>query len=448
MSHLLFPQKLHKLLDDNRFEDIISWQPHGRSFKVHQQGDFMKKVYPIYFNNNKTVKYPSFQRQLSYYGFRRQELSGPDKGGYYHPYFLRGCFSLCTEQVYRYVESAQEANENALPCNDKCSRELTGGLKITSLRNKQGSNGPEPMFYLMSPLPSLPNHKKRKADKEEFNTRRSHYRDHMHPFMTTMGPDSPSFDPFRFDTNETYPRYGHKEWDYPSNTVEPCPLQRDGWKHEVSDCYSAPSLSYDHDGRQNYHDTSADLRHSPYEHRIMMENETTSSRNVKETRDASVSNGFYSHESHGTQFNDYDYTNYNNAAPIPPARSGNIPTGHLSFIPNRPSSFRGDEKREDQSNRNSNVSTFDDEIDSIEPVLEFSSCSSRSLNESHLTMIVPAGAARMSDPSLLAEEEDADIFGHRAIEEKELLDYARLCINRDSFDWDDKCISSSFSFSW
>ena len=422
MSHLLFPQKLHKLLDDNRFEEIISWQPHGRSFKVHQRGDFMKKVYPIYFN--KTVKYPSFQRQLSYYGFRRQELPGPDKGSYYHPHFMRGCFSLCTQQVYRHVERAQEVDENALPCYEECSRdELAGGLKMKSLHNKQGSNGPEPMFYSMTPLPSLPNQKKRKADNEEFNTRRSH-RDHLHPFMIMMGPDSPLSDPFRSDTNENYPRYGHK----------------DGWKHEVSDCYSAP-----YDGRQHYHDTSADLYHNPYEHHIMMENETTSSLN-KETRHVSTSNGYYSYDSHhGTQFNDYDYTNYNNTVPIPPVRSRNIPTGHLSFIPNCPSSFRGDKKREDQSSsRNSNASTFDDERDPIKPVLEFPSCSSRSLNESHSTMIVP-GAARMSDPPLLAEEEDADIFGHRPIEEKVLLDEARLCINRDSFDWDD---TFSFSFSW
>ena len=426
MRELLFPQKLHKLLDENLFEDIISWQPHGRSFKIHKQGDFIKKVYPIYFKNN--VKYPSFQRQLSYYGFRRQGLRGPDKGGYYHPHFLRGCFSLCSQQVYRYVERREkEADENA---------------------------GPEPKFYLMTPLPSLPNQEKSKADKEEFNdTRRSHHDRDLHPFMTMMGPDCSSNDLFRSDTNEYYPRYGHKEWYYPSNTVEPLPLQRDGWKHEVSDCYYAPpSLSYDHDGRQNYHDTSPDLYHNPYEHHIMIENETGSSRN-KEMRDASLSNGYYSNDSHDTHFDDYDYTNSNAAAPVHSAKSRNISIGYCSFIP-----VRGDKKRKDQSSsKKLNVvyvdppsllpasSTFDNESDPIEP-------SSRSLNKSHSTMMVP-GAARMSDPPLLAKgecnrksgEEDADIFG----QEKVLLDEARRCINRDSFDFDEAIISSSISsFSW
>ncbi|GFH55155.1 hypothetical protein CTEN210_11631 [Chaetoceros tenuissimus] len=452
MRELLFPQKLHKILDDNLFEEIISWQPHGRSFKVHQQGDFMKKVYPIYFK--KTVKYPSFQRQLSYYGFRRQELPGPDKGGYYHPHFLRGCFSLCTQQVYRHVEREQEADENTLPCYDKCStREIAGGLKVKSpLYNKQGSKVPEPMFYEMTPLPSLPNQVKSKADKEEFNdTRRSHHDRDLHPFMTMMGPDPPSSDSFRSDTNEYYPRYGHKEWYYPSNTVEPRPL--DGWKYEVADCYYAPpSLSYDHDGRQNYHDTSVDLYHYPYEHQIMIENETTSSRN-KEIRDASLANGYYSNYSHDTHFDDYDYTNSNAAAPVHSAKSRNISIGYCSFIP-----VRGDKKREDQSSsKKSNVvyveppsllpasSNFDNESDPIEP-------SSRSLNEAYSTMMV-SGAARMSDPPLLAKdecnrksgEEDADIFG----QEKALLDEARRCINMDSSDdRDDPFMSSSFSFSW
>jgi len=37
----------------------------------------------------KQTKYTSFQRQLSLYGFIRLTRNGPDRGGYYHPKFLR-----------------------------------------------------------------------------------------------------------------------------------------------------------------------------------------------------------------------------------------------------------------------------------------------------------------------------------------------------------------------
>lgn len=88
-----FHQKLHALLDDNPFEDIISWQPHGRSFSIHKPDRFVAEVMPKYF---KQSKFSSFLRQLNLYSFTRQRALGPDKGGYYHKFFLRGRRDLCS----------------------------------------------------------------------------------------------------------------------------------------------------------------------------------------------------------------------------------------------------------------------------------------------------------------------------------------------------------------
>ena len=88
-----FHQKLHALLDDNPFEDIISWQPHGRSFSIHKPDRFVAEVMPNYF---KQSKFSSFLRQLNLYSFTRQRALGPDKGGYYHKFFLRGRGDLCS----------------------------------------------------------------------------------------------------------------------------------------------------------------------------------------------------------------------------------------------------------------------------------------------------------------------------------------------------------------
>mmetsp|Transcript_3437 Transcript_3437/g.6486 ORF Transcript_3437/g.6486 Transcript_3437/m.6486 type:complete len:213 (-) Transcript_3437:243-881(-) len=66
-----FPLKLHELLERaeiERLTDIISWQPHGRAFVVHQPKKFVSGLMPRFFRQTKLT---SFQRQLNLYGFNR-----------------------------------------------------------------------------------------------------------------------------------------------------------------------------------------------------------------------------------------------------------------------------------------------------------------------------------------------------------------------------------------
>ena len=88
-----FPVKLHDMLDKieaDGLAHVVSWQPHGRCFVVHNPKEFVNHVMPHYF---KQTKMASFQRQLNLYGFNRL-TGGLDKGGYYHEMFLRGKVSL------------------------------------------------------------------------------------------------------------------------------------------------------------------------------------------------------------------------------------------------------------------------------------------------------------------------------------------------------------------
>jgi hypothetical protein len=72
----------------NGHEDVISWQPHGRAFRVHKPPEFVSGVMSCYF---KQTQYKSFQRQLHMYGFRRITGKGMlDNGAYYHEMFIRG----------------------------------------------------------------------------------------------------------------------------------------------------------------------------------------------------------------------------------------------------------------------------------------------------------------------------------------------------------------------
>ena len=85
---MTFPQVVHKMLtavEEQNQEHIVSWQIHGRSFKIYDTKRFVSDVIPQFFNQSKLT---SFQRQLNLYGFHRV-TSGPDQGAYVS---LRGEF--------------------------------------------------------------------------------------------------------------------------------------------------------------------------------------------------------------------------------------------------------------------------------------------------------------------------------------------------------------------
>mmetsp|Transcript_50352 Transcript_50352/g.151637 ORF Transcript_50352/g.151637 Transcript_50352/m.151637 type:complete len:1033 (-) Transcript_50352:696-3794(-) len=125
-----FPFKLHYLLDDVARlgqDEIITWLPHGRCFRVLKQKEFVEHVMPRYFQLS---KYSSFLRQLNLYGFHRFS-AGPDKGAYYHELFLRGKPFLAKRMV----------------------RIRVNGNGIRSAGNPDS----EPDFYAMPPVPHMSN---------------------------------------------------------------------------------------------------------------------------------------------------------------------------------------------------------------------------------------------------------------------------------------------------
>lgn len=86
-----FPVKLHRILNNPEFHDIVSWLPHGRSWRVLKPMAFEAKVIPLHFRH---CRYSSFMRQVNGWGFRRV-FEGPDLNSYYHELFLRGMPHLC-----------------------------------------------------------------------------------------------------------------------------------------------------------------------------------------------------------------------------------------------------------------------------------------------------------------------------------------------------------------
>ena len=97
---LLFPWKLHDMLDDaERNEDmktnVVSWQADSVSFYIHDQDRFVNEVIPRYFE--KTPKeWDSFINILSSWGFVRF-TSGTQKGAFIHRLLVKGKRSICKQ---------------------------------------------------------------------------------------------------------------------------------------------------------------------------------------------------------------------------------------------------------------------------------------------------------------------------------------------------------------
>jgi hypothetical protein len=79
----IFPFKMYDLLEDakrKKFDDIVSWVPSGKAFKIHNRLSFEKLIMPLYFP--KMNSYKSFRRQLNSYGIyqNRGLCHFPDNG--------------------------------------------------------------------------------------------------------------------------------------------------------------------------------------------------------------------------------------------------------------------------------------------------------------------------------------------------------------------------------
>jgi len=60
--------KLHEILSNPEFQDVIAWLPHGRAWRILQHKAFEERVIPLYFRHG---RYSSFARQVNGWNFKR-----------------------------------------------------------------------------------------------------------------------------------------------------------------------------------------------------------------------------------------------------------------------------------------------------------------------------------------------------------------------------------------
>jgi len=129
-----FPWKLHEMLElaeKEGFEEIVSWLPDAKSFKVYNPNIFVHKIMPKFFHQS---KYKSFQRQLNLWGFERL-TAGPGKGGYTRTdYFSRYHLDeIChiRRHKIKYMRLARKEN---------CNKNSTKIIDIETAKNNNKNN--------------------------------------------------------------------------------------------------------------------------------------------------------------------------------------------------------------------------------------------------------------------------------------------------------------------
>mmetsp|Transcript_7970 Transcript_7970/g.11442 ORF Transcript_7970/g.11442 Transcript_7970/m.11442 type:complete len:295 (-) Transcript_7970:46-930(-) len=126
----MFPETLYNMLEEVSLSSdeasIVSWMPHGRAFRVHKPKKFVSTIMVHKFRQ---TKWPSFQRQLHLYGFRRI-TQGVDKGAYYHESFIRGYREITRTMTFSRVKGTKVRKAE---------------IPVRHL---------EPNFYNLPPLPS------------------------------------------------------------------------------------------------------------------------------------------------------------------------------------------------------------------------------------------------------------------------------------------------------
>lgn len=101
-----FPLTLHRLLSENKWPDIVSWQRDGKAFIIHDKEAFEMYILPTYFS--KLRKIDSFHKQLKRYRFAVSSISGRFGGKWtlcWSPEFHRdGGASVCMMEPNAAIE--------------------------------------------------------------------------------------------------------------------------------------------------------------------------------------------------------------------------------------------------------------------------------------------------------------------------------------------------------
>jgi len=131
-----FPHKMYDLLNDverKGLNDIVSWLPDGKSFKIHSQIGFEQSIMPLYFSGMSSYK--SFRRQLNLYGiYQHRHRPNQDANAYSHDLLVRGQRHLCDKIARKKTNPPSKSKTGS-----SSSKSGYGSDKSNSSSNKKRS---------------------------------------------------------------------------------------------------------------------------------------------------------------------------------------------------------------------------------------------------------------------------------------------------------------------
>lgn len=147
-----FPVKLYAILAQKEFHDIITWMPHGRSWKVLKPNLFESMVMPLFFEYS---NYHSFNRLVNAWSFRRIS-SGPDRGSYYHELFLRGKphlqkYMRRLPKTHKKLPMKKEDEPDFYKMDKECSLPPLEEITLSAAKMQGGLRGQQSLA--MAPIP-------------------------------------------------------------------------------------------------------------------------------------------------------------------------------------------------------------------------------------------------------------------------------------------------------
>ncbi len=158
-----FPAKLHEILSCSEFRHIVTWMPHGSSWRVLQPKLFEEIVMPKYFAQQS--KYSSFTRQVNGWGFRRI-TQGKDRNCYCHPLFRENMPHLTRIMKRQSTSTSKKAMENVTNSHSNLNR----------VDDSQAYNSDNPDYHRPQ-LPDYPSSYWRNNDSQYYESdhQNSHY---------------------------------------------------------------------------------------------------------------------------------------------------------------------------------------------------------------------------------------------------------------------------------
>ena len=124
-----FINKTFKILNDSKFDSIVSWNEDGNSFIIKNLHSFATIILPQYFKHK---NFASFVRQLNMYDFHKVKENSLE---FMHPLFQKSNYGLLKE-IHRKNTEIQKKN-NDIPIIKEESNDLFNRIQRVQIQQVQ-----------------------------------------------------------------------------------------------------------------------------------------------------------------------------------------------------------------------------------------------------------------------------------------------------------------------